>query len=89
MSKSGIKGKNKHGKATTAAKEAKKRARKRNDRAWIFSDDKRDEKDSGKISKQADAWMFEPIGKEQRTTAQVKQELKHVEQELAALGKSY
>ena len=84
MSKSGVAGKNKHWKSTTAVKKRKKREQTRGDKAWVFSTD-----DSSKSAgKHHDAWMLEPIGKEQRTTAQVKQELKHVEQERAAISKS-
>ena len=45
LSKSGIPGRNKRGKSTTAAKLAKKREQKRNDRAWIFGNDRKDCKD--------------------------------------------
>jgi hypothetical protein len=81
LSKSGVVGKNKHGKPTTAAKKRKKREQKRSDNAWVFSTDDSD-KSAGKHK---DAWMYEPIVKKQRATAQVKQELKHVEQELALM----
>ena len=80
MSKSGIKGKNKRGKLTTAAKKTKQRAQKRNSEAWAFPND---DKPTGDISGKAeDAWMYEPIGKKQRAIAQVKQELKLVEHDL-------
>jgi hypothetical protein len=82
MSKSGVVGKNKHGKPTTAAKNRKKREQKRKDRACNFDNDPK-KVESDKFLKHEDAWMYEAIGNEQRTIAQVKQELKHVEQELA------
>jgi hypothetical protein len=84
VSKSGIKGRNKHGKPTTAAKKSKQRAQKREDEAWALPNyDKPKSDDSGKAE---DAWMYEPIVMKQRTTAQVKQELKNVEQELARMN---
>ena len=38
MSKSGVKGINKRGKATTAAKKSKQRQQRRNDHAWTIKD---------------------------------------------------
>ena len=60
VSKSGVKGKNKHGKPTTAAKLAKKRAQKRNDEAWLFLNYDKPKRDNSR--KDDDAWMYERVG---------------------------
>ena len=63
LNKSGVKGRNKKGKRTTAWKQARKRAQKRNDSAWVFSDDaKKDDKHDGNaFRKSEDAWMYEHV----------------------------
>ena len=67
MSKSGVVGKNKRGKPTTAAKKRKKREQKRSDRAWVFSTD--DSHKSESPGKHEDAWMYEHVGRRDATTA--------------------
>ena len=59
-SKSGIPGRNKRGKRTTAAKKAKQRAQKRSDQAWSFPSG--DIHKSDTAGKHEDAWMYEYVG---------------------------
>ena len=61
MSKSGVKGINKRGKATTVAKKSKQRQQRRNDHAWTIKDGNHHSIENDIFWKLEDAWMFEHV----------------------------